>query len=91
MHVFCRMCVLGKRLLKDINLADCNKTEDGPLHKIFCVNSTCDPYYLTHNVSVVRGIKGLSSGVLLGITVIKYAFIRKLFLFVFQTTFMIAS
>lgn len=66
------MCVLGKRLLKDISLEDCNKTEGGPLHQLFCVNSTCDSYYLTHNVSIVRGIKGLSSGVLLGINIINH-------------------
>lgn len=61
------MCVLGNRLLKDIHITDCNKTDTGVLHDIFCVNSTCDPYYLNHNVTVVRGIKGLSSGVILGI------------------------
>jgi potassium/chloride transporter 4/5/6 len=66
------MCVLGKRLLKDININDCNKKPFGPLHQIFCGNSSsegagsCDPYFEANNVSKVRGIKGLSSGVFLG-------------------------
>lgn len=65
------MCVLGNRLLKDIDISDCNKT-GGPLRTIFCGNSTddsdlnCDPYWIKNNVSIVRGIKGLSSGVFLG-------------------------
>ncbi|XP_065165264.1 solute carrier family 12 member 4 isoform X3 [Atheta coriaria] len=61
------MCVLGKRLLKDIPMASCNKTVGGDLHRIFCnsTNSICDPYYKANNVTIVRGIKGLSSGVLL--------------------------
>ncbi|KAJ8736130.1 hypothetical protein PYW08_006786 [Mythimna loreyi] len=58
-----QMCVLGKRLLKDININNCTKQIGAPLHNIFCPNNTCDPYYLAHNVSVVQGIKGLKSGV----------------------------
>lgn len=63
-----RMCVLGKRLLKDIHIEDCNKKPGGPLEQLFCGNSSrsCDQYYSTHNVTIVRGIKGLASGVLLG-------------------------
>jgi potassium/chloride transporter 4/5/6 len=65
------MCVLGKRLLKDISVDDCNKNVSSPLYQIFCGNSTanaesCDPYFEANNVSRVRGIKGLSSGVFLG-------------------------
>lgn len=65
------MCVLGKRLLKDIDLSECNKTLGGKLHKLFCGNDTfsmdtCDSYYYSNNVSIVRGIKGLSSGVFFG-------------------------
>jgi potassium/chloride transporter 4/5/6 len=66
------MCVLGKRLLKDISINDCHKRPFGPLHQIFCVNSSsesagsCDPYFEANDVSKVRGIKGLSSGVFLG-------------------------
>ncbi|CAH0695418.1 unnamed protein product [Spodoptera exigua] len=58
-----QMCVLGKRLLKDIDINNCTKTVGAPLHQLFCNNGTCDPYYLTHNVSIVQGIKGLKSGV----------------------------
>ncbi|XP_022821625.1 solute carrier family 12 member 4 isoform X1 [Spodoptera litura] len=58
-----QMCVLGKRLLKDIDINNCTKTVGAPLHQLFCHNDTCDPYYLAHNVSIVQGIKGLKSGV----------------------------
>ncbi|XP_053620988.1 solute carrier family 12 member 4 isoform X4 [Plodia interpunctella] len=58
-----QMCILGKRLLKDIHISDCAKNITGPLYKLFCPNNTCDPYFLAHNVSIVKGIKGLSSGV----------------------------
>ena len=64
-----RMCILGKRLLKDINvLTDCNKNVSGVLHQIYCGNSTtkCDPYYVENNVTIVNGIRGLASGVFLG-------------------------
>lgn len=42
------MCVLGKRLLKDIAITDCNKTINGPLYKQFCNATTriCDEYYM---------------------------------------------
>ncbi|KAG5884024.1 hypothetical protein JTB14_014798 [Gonioctena quinquepunctata] len=60
------MCVLGKRLLKIHDpFENCHKNESGMLHKMFCSNETrqCDPYYETHNLTIERGIKGLSSGV----------------------------
>jgi hypothetical protein len=43
---------------------------------MFCGNSSadnvgCDPYFVANNVSKVRGIKGLSSGVFLGKLYIK--------------------
>ncbi|XP_076657034.1 solute carrier family 12 member kcc isoform X2 [Halictus rubicundus] len=65
-----KMCVLGKRLLKDINvLAECNKNVNGPLHQIYCGNTTstqkCDPYYLENNATIINGIRGLASGVFL--------------------------
>lgn len=66
------MCVLGKRLLKNINvLTDCNKDVNGSLHKLYCGNWTvpvhkCDPYYVNHNVTIINGIRGLASGVFLG-------------------------
>lgn len=61
------MCVLGKRLLR-IPPADCYKNGSGVLHNMFCPNGTqhCDPYYESHDVKLVQGIKGLSSGVILG-------------------------
>ncbi|KAK1118470.1 hypothetical protein K0M31_015167 [Melipona bicolor] len=63
-----KLCILGRRLLKDINvLADCNKNVSGVLHRLYCGNNTgkCDPYYLENNVSIVNGIRGLASGVFL--------------------------
>ncbi|XP_073958246.1 solute carrier family 12 member kcc isoform X2 [Choristoneura fumiferana] len=58
-----KMCVLGKRLLKDIDINNCTKIRGGPLEQIFCPNKTCDPYYTAHEVQIVNGIKGLASGV----------------------------
>ncbi|KOC64788.1 Solute carrier family 12 member 6 [Habropoda laboriosa] len=62
-----KMCILGKRLLKDINvLRDCNKNVSGVLHYLYCGNGTkCDPYYMENNVTIVNGIRGLASGVFL--------------------------
>ncbi|XP_067002016.2 solute carrier family 12 member 4 isoform X2 [Anabrus simplex] len=66
-----RMCVLGKRLLKDIDISECNKDVNGTLHKLFCSNTlnntagSCEPYYEANEVSIVNGIKGLASGVFL--------------------------
>ncbi|XP_031632483.1 solute carrier family 12 member 4 isoform X2 [Contarinia nasturtii] len=57
------MCVLGKRLLKDIPLDGCHKNSTGNLYKLFCKDNQCDPYFQSHNVSIVKGIKGLASGV----------------------------
>lgn len=63
-----RMCILGKRLLKDINvMTDCHKNVSGVLHQMYCGNSTkCDPYYAENNVTIINGIRGLASGVFLG-------------------------
>lgn len=62
-----RLCVLGRRLLKDITvLTECNKNFNGPLHKIYCNGTKCDPYYLENNITIVNGIRGLASGVFLG-------------------------
>ncbi|XP_018569114.1 solute carrier family 12 member 4 isoform X2 [Anoplophora glabripennis] len=60
------MCLLGNRVLKMDNISNCNKDPSGVLHKMFCPtgNESCDPYYYKHDVSIDRGIKGLSSGVL---------------------------
>ncbi|XP_023245325.1 solute carrier family 12 member 6 [Copidosoma floridanum] len=61
-----KMCILGKRLLKDINVqAHCYKYS-AFLNKTFCTNergNQCDPYYLTSDVSIRTGIRGLYSGV----------------------------
>uniref|UniRef100_W8BPR2 Solute carrier family 12 member 6 n=1 Tax=Ceratitis capitata TaxID=7213 RepID=W8BPR2_CERCA len=56
------MCVLGKRLLKDIPIDNCTKS-DSLLSDIFCDENGCDEYYTNNNVSKVKGIKGLASGV----------------------------
>ncbi|XP_067626906.1 solute carrier family 12 member 6 isoform X2 [Eurosta solidaginis] len=56
------MCVLGKRLLKDIPIENCTKS-DPFLADIFCNENGCDEYFKTNNVSRVKGIRGLSSGV----------------------------
>jgi len=77
------MCVLGKRLLKDIPLENCTK-EDSFLRDIYCPDGKCEEYYLgkipsymqsvsyrnynalssiANNVTKVKGIKGLASGV----------------------------
>lgn len=62
-----RMCVLGKRLLKDLDvMKDCNKNLDGPLHNLYCKNEKCDQYYLDNNVTIRNGIRGLASGVFFG-------------------------
>ncbi|XP_014228975.1 solute carrier family 12 member 4 isoform X3 [Trichogramma pretiosum] len=61
-----KMCVLGNRLLKDIDVAtNCSKYSVF-LNETFCTNARgemCNPYYLTHNVTVRNGIRGLASGV----------------------------
>lgn len=67
------MCILGKRLLKDLDvLTQCNKNPGGHLYNVYCHNVTnttttkCDPYYLESNVTIINGIRGLASGVFLG-------------------------
>uniref|UniRef100_A0A6B2E4U6 Putative amino acid transporter n=1 Tax=Phlebotomus kandelakii TaxID=1109342 RepID=A0A6B2E4U6_9DIPT len=57
------MCVLGNRLLKDIPIENCTQEEGGQLWNLFCAEQPCDPYFLSHNTSTVRGIRGLASGV----------------------------
>ncbi|XP_071634657.1 solute carrier family 12 member 4 isoform X4 [Temnothorax longispinosus] len=61
-----KLCILGRRLLKDINvLNDCNKNYGGALHNIYCNGTSCDQYYLKNNLTIVNGIRGLASGVFL--------------------------
>ncbi|KAK9498186.1 hypothetical protein O3M35_004058 [Rhynocoris fuscipes] len=61
-----KMCVLGTRLLKDIPISNCTKSQ---LYNIFCnTNATssvavCDPYFENHDVAIRNGIQGLASGV----------------------------
>ncbi|XP_017045012.1 solute carrier family 12 member 6 isoform X1 [Drosophila ficusphila] len=57
-----QMCVLGKRLLKDIPIANCTK-EDSFMRDIYCPGGKCEEYFLANNVTQVQGIKGLASGV----------------------------
>ncbi|KAJ4450561.1 hypothetical protein ANN_01988 [Periplaneta americana] len=72
------MCILGKRLLKDVDVTnDCHKEPHGALYRAFCKNTTsnemeCDEYFLSHNTSIVRGIKGLSSGAFLLTNLVLY-------------------
>ncbi|XP_046426481.1 solute carrier family 12 member 4 isoform X2 [Neodiprion fabricii] len=60
-----KMCVLGKRLLKDLKnvTGGCKSGPDGELHAIFCNSSGCDPYYKAHKAEVKNGIRGLADGV----------------------------
>ncbi|XP_031349660.1 solute carrier family 12 member 4 isoform X3 [Photinus pyralis] len=61
------ICVLGNRLLKNVTREECNKTEGGVLFKQLCGEDAktfkdCkNDYFLNHNVTSERGIKGLSS------------------------------
>jgi len=67
-ETFCfRLCLLGRRLLKDIDvLSDCNKNVNGVLHNIYCNGTKCDSYYSENNLTIANGIRGLASGVFLG-------------------------
>ncbi|XP_063696209.1 solute carrier family 12 member 7 isoform X4 [Culicoides brevitarsis] len=58
------MCVLGNRLLKDIDIGNCTKDRGSGLWNIFCENGECDEYFKESNATVVKGIRGLESGVL---------------------------
>jgi len=62
------MCSLGNRLLKDMDLKNCNKAVGGYLHNMYCANGTgpCDSYFDMHNTTIVKGIRGISSGVFFG-------------------------
>ncbi|XP_011874240.1 PREDICTED: solute carrier family 12 member 7 isoform X1 [Vollenhovia emeryi] len=60
-----KLCLLGRRLLKDIDITECNKKYGGALHNVYCNKTRCDPYYLENNITIVNGIRGLASGVFL--------------------------
>lgn len=58
------MCTLGNRLLKDVHVDNCTQDVGGALEQLYCsAPGVCDPYYAANNVTLVRGIKGLASGV----------------------------
>lgn len=61
------MCVLGKRLLRNISVTECGKNYT-TTHDLFCngTSGVCDAYYNDHEFEIVKGIKGLASGVFLG-------------------------
>ncbi|XP_008208470.1 solute carrier family 12 member 4 isoform X2 [Nasonia vitripennis] len=62
-----KICVLGKRLLKDVDNESCRKYS-GLLNMTFCESIKgykCDQYYMDNNVTTHNGIRGLSSGVFL--------------------------
>lgn len=46
LHIY-SMCVLGKRLMKDIAINNCSKEIGGPLHNLYCNVTTgiCEDYY----------------------------------------------
>ncbi|XP_060800074.1 solute carrier family 12 member 7-like isoform X2 [Neoarius graeffei] len=69
------ICVLGNRTLKNIEFDKCMKTEvmnnitsTTDLWKLFChspfLNATCDEYFTYNNLTEIRGIPGLLSGVI---------------------------
>lgn len=62
------MCSLGTRLLKDMDLENCNKNVGGYLYNMYCANGTkpCDKYFEAHNTTIVKGIRGIKSGVFFG-------------------------
>jgi len=62
------MCVLGTRLIQQDGAGNCTKEPGSALFNQFCRphefnGVVCDEYFEKHNVSIVNGIKGLSSGV----------------------------
>lgn len=60
------MCSLGNRLLKDMDMNHCNKQVGGYLYNLYCANGTCNSYFENHNTTIVKGIRGISSGVFFG-------------------------
>lgn len=75
--IFIRICLLGNRTLKNIEFDKCMKTEvinnityTTDLWKLFCnssfLNATCDEYFTQNNLTEIKGIPGLLSGVIKG-------------------------
>ncbi|XP_034090516.1 solute carrier family 12 member 7 isoform X2 [Gymnodraco acuticeps] len=70
------VCMLGNRTLQNTNFDSCLKTEfvnnmtvTTKLWGLFCdgrdLNATCNEYFVNNNVTLVQGIPGLKSGVIL--------------------------
>ncbi|KAK3531811.1 hypothetical protein QTP70_029726 [Hemibagrus guttatus] len=70
-----QICLLGNRTLKNIEFDKCMKTEvinnityTTDLWKLFCnssfLNATCDEYFTQNNLTEIKGIPGLLSGVI---------------------------
>nr|UQS87555.1 solute carrier family 12 member 7a [Rhamdia quelen] len=70
-----QICMLGNRTLKNIGFEKCMKTEvinnvtyTTDLWKEFCsspfLNATCDEYFIQNNLTEIKGIPGLLSGVI---------------------------
>lgn len=71
------MCLLGNRSLKNEKFETCAKTEfvknhtvNTELWSIFCdstyPNATCDDYFILNNLTEMKAIPGLLSGVIKG-------------------------
>ncbi|TSN57726.1 Mitogen-activated protein kinase-binding protein 1 [Bagarius yarrelli] len=70
-----QICLLGNRSLKNLDFDKCMKTEvinnitySTDLWKLFCnssfLNATCDEYFSQNNLTAIKGIPGLLSGVI---------------------------
>ncbi|KAI4885893.1 hypothetical protein NFI96_032836 [Prochilodus magdalenae] len=67
-----QVCLLGNRTLKNLYFDKCVKTEvtdntnssTKQLWNMFCCNTSCDAYYAHHNVTEIKAIPGLLSGVI---------------------------
>ncbi|XP_036418847.1 solute carrier family 12 member 7-like isoform X2 [Colossoma macropomum] len=70
-----QVCLLGNRTLKNLNFDKCLKTEvinnstyTTELWTLFCdgpyLNATCDQYFTLNNVTEIKAIPGLLSGVI---------------------------
>lgn len=71
------ICLLGNRSLKNDKFETCAKTEivknntvTTELWKLFCdseyLNATCDEYFTLNNLTEIKAIPGLLSGVIKG-------------------------
>lgn len=64
------MCLLGNRLLQEDGSGNCTKEVGSQLYKTFCTTHNeldgmvCDDYFIRHNATRIKGIRGLASGVI---------------------------